>query len=207
MNDFVDKFNGYPLGQKVLGLVLLVALLGIGVHMGVLSPMHEETARAKSRAVELQREKESLEQLKKNRSQVLAQLEQLKRQLLIAQEKLPKGAEIPSLLQRIHNQAKTAGLEIVKFQRNNDVPKDFYVEIPVEMALSGSYDELANFFYYIGRMTRIVNVSDIALTRVNSGLNPDGDLKVTARATTFRFKTEAELAGGGDKKKGKGRKK
>lgn len=204
MNDFVDKFNAYPLGQRVLGLVLLVALLGIGVHMGVLSPMYEETEVAKARAVELQREKESLEQLKKNRAQVLAQLEQLKRQLLIAQEKLPKGAEIPSLLQRIHNQAKTAGLEIVKFQRNNDVPKDFYVEIPVEMALSGTYDELANFFYYVGRMTRIVNVADISLTRASSGLNPDGDLKVTARATTFRFKTEAELAGGAaDAKKGR----
>lgn len=193
MNEFIDRFNAYPLGQKILGLIVFVFLIGFGAQMAILSPKYEATEAARNQAVALQREKESLEQLKKNRAQVLAQLEQLKRQLLIAQEKLPKGAEIPSLLQRIHNQAKTAGLEIVKFQRNNDVAQDFYVEIPVEMSLVGTYDELANFFYYVGRMTRIVNVADIGLQRENGGLNPDGVLKVTARATTFRFKTDEEL--------------
>lgn len=203
MNEFIDKFNAYPLGQRILGLVLLVFIIGLAAQMLLLQPISDATEAARAQAVELQREKESLDQLKKNRAQVLAQLEQLKRQLLIAQEKLPKGAEIPSLLQRIHNQAKTAGLEIVMFQRNNDVPKDFYVEIPVQMELQGTYDELANFFYYVGRMTRIVNVSDISLTRQTSGVNPDGSLKVTARATTFRFKSDAELTGAGADSKGR----
>jgi type IV pilus assembly protein PilO len=206
MNDFVDRFNAYPLGQRILGLVVVAFLVGIGAQMLLLAPLNEEAEAARTRAVDLQREKQTLDALKKNRAQVLAQLEQLKRQLLIAQEKLPKGAEIPSLLQRIHNQAKTAGLEIVKFQRNSEAPQDFYVEIPVEMELNGTYDELANFFYYIGRMTRIVNVAEIGLVRTTSGLKPDGSLKVNARATTFRFKTDAELAGGGDDKKKRGKK-
>jgi type IV pilus assembly protein PilO len=197
MNDFVDKFNAYPLGQRILGLVVVAFLLGIGSQMALLAPLYESTDAARAQAVELQREKQTLDALKKNRSQVLAQLEQLKRQLLIAQEKLPKTAEIPSLLQRIHNQAKTAGLEIVKFQRNNEVAQDFYVEIPVQMELNGTYDELANFFYYIGRMTRIVNVAEISLVRTTSGLTPEGSLKVSARATTFRFKTDTELNPGG----------
>ena len=195
MNDFIDRFNAYPLGQRILGLILLMSLFGVAAYTGLLSPTYEDIAQQKARAQELQREKESLEQLKRNRAQVLAQLEQLRRQLLIAQEKLPKDAEIPNLLQRIHNQAKTAGLEIRKFQRSNDVPKDFYVEIPVAMDLVGTYDELANFFFFIGRMTRIVNVKDISLRRQSGGLTPDGTLQVTARATTFRFKTEAEMGG------------
>ena len=201
MNDFIDKFNAYPLGQRILALVLVVFVTGLAANILLLSPLEEQTQSAKDRALTLQREKEQLDQLKKNRAQVLAQLEQLKRQLIIAQEKLPKNAEIPSLLQRIHNQAKTAGLEIVKFQRNADTPKDFYVEIPVSMDLVGTYDELANFFYYVGRMTRIVNVEDIALQRSQSGVNPDGTLKVSAKATTFRFKTEAELKNKGKKKR------
>lgn len=193
MNEFIDKFNSVPLGQKVLGLILLMFMLGGGAYMGLLSPTYDAIAAQQSQVQALQREKESLDQLKRNRAQVLAQLETLKRQLLIAQEKLPKDAEIPSLLQRIHNQAKTAGLEILEFQRNNDVQKDFYVEIPVNMKLEGTYDELANFFFYVGRMTRIVNVQDIGLVRLKKGLVAEGGLSVTARATTFRFKTEAEL--------------
>lgn len=205
MNEFIDRFNSYPLGQKVLGLIVIMFLIGIGAYVAMLSPTYEETAAKEARAQELQREMESLNELKKNRAQVLAQLEQLHRRLIIAQEKLPKDAEIPSLLQRIHNQAKTAGLEIIKFQRNSDVAKDFYVEIPVSMELIGTYDELANFFYYIGRMTRIVNVKDISLKRGNSGLNPDGTLEVSARATTFRFKTDAEMKAGAGGKNQRGR--
>lgn len=203
MNEFIDRFNAYPLGQRILGLILLMALIGIGGYMALLSPTYDQIDAKKAQAQQLQRELESLEQLKRNRAQVLAELEDLKRQLLIAQEKLPKDAEIPSLLQRVHNQAKTAGLEIRKFQRNNDVPRDFYVEIPVGMELVGTFDELANFFFFIGRMTRIVNVKDISLARQDSGLSPDGTLKVSAKATTFRFKTEKELKGGGAKKGGR----
>ncbi len=200
MNELIDRFNAYPQGQKVLGLILLVFMIGAGAYVAVLQPINEQIEIQKQEAKKLQQEKESLDQLKANRAQVLAELEQLKRQLLIAQEKLPKNAEIPSLLQRIHNQAKTAGLEILTFSRKNDVPKDFYVEIPVEMNLSGTYDELANFFHYIGRMTRIVNVRDIGLTRSSKGISPEGQLNVTARATTFRFKTDAEMQGGGKKR-------
>ena len=107
--------------------------------------------------------------------------------------KLPKSAEIPSLLQRIHNQAKTAGLEIQRFERRNDAPQDFYVEIPVAMELSGTYDELANFFYYVGRMTRIVNVRGISLIKQKpkGGQVDTGELKVQALATTFMYRSDA----------------
>jgi Tfp pilus assembly protein PilO len=67
------------------------------------------------------------------------------------------------------------------------------------MDLSGTYDELANFFYYVGRMTRIVNVRDISLTRSSSGLSAEGELKVTALATTFRYKRPDEAGAGGPK--------
>jgi type IV pilus assembly protein PilO len=203
VNDFIDQFNSYPLGQKILGLVVLMFGIGVVTYVLALQPTFEETENLRHRAEELQREKKSLEQLKRNRAAVLAELEQLKRRLLIAQEKLPRSAEIPSLLQRIHNQAKTAGLEIRKFERRNDVPKDFYVEIPVAMELTGTYDELANFFYYIGRMTRIVNVKDIGLQRSVKGLTPDGSLKVVAQATTFRFKNANDKKGGKKKKRKK----
>ena len=200
MNDFVDKFNAIPLGHRVLGLVFVFFALAAASYFVLFDPIRVETEQRRAENVELQRKKETLEQLKNNRQEVLAQLEQLKRQIVIAQEKLPKGAEIPSLLQRIHNQAKTAGLEIRKFQRNSDVAKDFYVEIPVDMELSGTFDELANFFYYVSRMTRIVNISSIGLKRSSSGLSADGALGVTARATTFRFKSESEMQAGGGKK-------
>lgn len=187
MNDFIDRFNSIPLAQKVLGLIVILIAFVVGFWFVVLEPIQNDMAAAEAQLQQLQREKERLDQLKRNRAIVLDQLDKLKRQLLIAQEKLPQDAEIPSLLQRIHNQAKTAGLDITLFQRQPDQEQQFYVEIPVRMNLEGTYDELANFLYYVGRMTRIVNMKNLSMSRSATGLTPDGELKVSVRATTFRY--------------------
>lgn len=187
---FIDRFNTYPLGQKIMLLLMLVILIFVGFYGLALQPLQDEINQRKDQLTQLQREKEKLDQVKANRADVLARLEGLKRQLIIAREKLPATAEVPSLLQRIHNQGKTAGLDINKFKRLPDTAKDYYTEIPVEMELVGTYDELANFFFYVGRMTRIVNVQGISLTRISNAIESEGELKVTARATTFMYKGE-----------------
>ena len=151
----------------------------------------------------LQNKQEKLELLKANREEVLSRLEALKRQLLIAREQLPVNAEVPSLLQRIHNQAKTAGLEINTFKRVPNETKAYYTEIPVEMELVGTYDELANFFFFVGRMTRIVNVRELSLKRTNKSLEEQGELKVSALATTFMYNKAGEGEEDGGKKKKK----
>lgn len=188
MDDFIDRFNSVPLGQKVLLFILLMVVIGVGFWMVVYSPIQDDIESANNRLSDLEQEKERLERLKRNQEKMSQKIADLQQELLIAREKLPASAEIPSLLQRVHNQAKTAGLEIRTFQRNNEVPRQYYIEIPVSMELRGTFDELANFFYYIGRMTRIVNITDISLKRVKSGLEQDGSLSVSAQATTFRYK-------------------
>jgi type IV pilus assembly protein PilO len=190
----IERFNTYPLSQKIMLLGLIVILIFVLFFMFVYSPLQDEINVRKQQLTTLQREKEKLDQVKANRADVLARLEGLKRQLIIAREKLPATAEVPSLLQRIHNQGKTAGLDINKFKRLPDATKDYYIEIPVEMELVGTYDELANFFYYIGRMTRIVNVQGITLERISNKLEAEGELRVTARATTFMYKGDDAAA-------------
>lgn len=203
MNEFITKFNSYPLGQKLIFVILLMSLMAVGFYFLHYQPHQEAYAGQEARLKQLQQEREKLDLLKANRAEVLARLEGLKRQLLIAREQLPQSAEVPSLLQRIHNQAKTAGLEINVFKRESNVTQSYYTEIPVKMELVGTYDELANFFYYVGRMTRIVNVRDITLSRQNKGLEADGELKVSALATTFMYNAGGQAAD--DKKQGRRR--
>ncbi len=192
MNSFVERFNSFPLGQRVLFLFLLMILVLIGSYALMYPPMQDAIQGQKQELAKLERQKQKLAQLKANKAEVVAKLGQLNNRLLIAQEKLPVTAEVPSLLQRIHNQAKTAGLEIDKFQREKDEPKSYYIEIPVQMQLVGTYDELANFFYYIGRMTRIVNVKGISLVhqKPSGGASDSGELKVEALATTFMYRSD-----------------
>lgn len=207
MNDLIGRFNSYPLGQKVLVMLLLIITMVIGFYFLHYQPYQDEVTNLNADLKKIQEDREEFEVLKNKRADVLSRLEKLKRDLLVAREQLPASAEVPSLLQRIHNQAKTAGLEITSFKRVPDESKNYYTEIPVEMKLSGSFDELANFFYYLGRMTRIVNVRDITMTQSGkismSNSDETGELAVTARATTFMYNApqESTLVKKGGKKK------
>ncbi len=190
MNELIGRFNSYPLGQKVLVMLLLIITMVIGFYFLHYQPYQENLVRLNNDLKDIQQKREEFEVLKNQRAEVLSRLEKLKRDLLVAREQLPASAEVPSLLQRIHNQAKTAGLEITKFKRIPDESKNYYTEIPVEMELEGSFDELANFFFYLGRMTRIVNVRDITMKELgksSQSTETAGELKVTAKATTFMY--------------------
>jgi type IV pilus assembly protein PilO len=195
MNDFIDKFNQVPMAQKVLLLIILLVGMAAAFWFVVYTPIQDDIEKNKNQLSQLEQEQKRLERLKENQARMRSKIAELQQELLIAREKLPETAEIPSLLQRIHNQAKTAGLEIQNFQRLESRPQQFYLEIPVSMELTGTFDELANFFYYVGRMTRIVNVKNLAMKRKDTGLNQNGDLVVTAQATTFQLKQKGQDGG------------
>lgn len=187
MNEFIDKFNQIPLTQRVIALIILMVLLAGGFVMLVYQPETERITQAEGRLQELEQKKQELALRNERKARIQAKIAALEQELLIVKEKLPESAEIPSLLQRIYNQANTAGLEIRNFKPLGHQEKPYYTEIPVSMELVGTYDELANFFYYVGRMTRIVNVKDLDIKRQKGGLNEEGNLIVTAQATTFQM--------------------
>jgi type IV pilus assembly protein PilO len=194
MNDFIDKFNQVPLTQRVVGLILAMAVLGVGFGYLVYGPLQDQLARSEGQLQELKQKKQNLALLKEKKVRIQAKITLLEQELMIAKEKLPASAEIPSLLQRIYNKANTAGLEIRAFEPMESRPKPYYIEIPVAMELVGTYDELANFFYYVGQMTRIVNVKNLDIKRQESGLNQNGNLIVSAQATTFQMKPAGTAA-------------
>lgn len=197
MNDFLDKYNQVPSAQRwVLFLIVLALLLG-AFYFFMISPTLNKIKGSANAIAATQQQINDLAAKKRRRQDLLKEIETLQVDLVRVQNQLPTTNQIPNLLQQIHDQARTAGLHIDRFERTTDVPRDHYVEIPVKMTLSGTYDQLANFLFYVGRLTRIVNVRDLAIKAVSSSLDPKsqdqlGQLKVTALGTTFRYKTADE---------------
>ncbi len=102
-----------------------------------------------------------------------------------ALELLPDEREIPSLLKEISENGIDAGLEFKLFVPEVEAAKDFYVEIPVTIEVEGEYRNVAEFFYKVSKMTRIVNI-------VNVSMRPKEVLSTTlvtrCNAVTYRFK-------------------
>lgn len=117
------------------------------------------------------------------------QLAEIDRQFGALLKQLPNRAEMDSLLSDINQAGLGRGLQFELFKPGSDVVKDFYAEMPIEIRVTGGYHDLGEFAADVARMPRIVTLNNIALDGQASG-----KLKFDARAVTYRYLDEDELA-------------
>jgi type IV pilus assembly protein PilO len=114
------------------------------------------------------------------------EMDALEQKFQEALTQLPLNKDIEELLSQLSDVGKKSGLEISKVTPVNEAAEGFYSRIPIQMAVSGNYNEIAMFLQEIANLRRIVNVSDLKL----GAPTVKGD-KVTLTsefiATTFRF--------------------
>jgi len=118
-------------------------------------------------------------------------LRDLGAELKRAQARLPDQREIADLLDNVAASGRQAGLEITLFRQKPEVLHDFYAEVPVEMQMRGTYQDVALFLDRVKRLDRIVNIANIQLTKPRL----EGErmlLDAACTATTFRFLDETE---------------
>ena len=125
------------------------------------------------------------------RGEAERQLRDLTAELRRAQARLPDQREIADLLSNIAASGRSAGLEIMLFRQKPESYHDFYAAVPVEMQMRGTYHELATFLDRLKRLDRIVNVTDMHLSKPQID-NERLLLESTCMVTTFRFLDEAE---------------
>ena len=119
------------------------------------------------------------------------EVEVLDQQLSVALKELPDKREIYLFLDSISDKARNAGLEVPLFQPQPEQKKDFYAEVPVQIAVRGTFNQVATFFDEVGHLERIVNVDKFAISQPVFE-NKDVQLTTNLTATTFRFLEESE---------------
>lgn len=125
--------------------------------------------------------------------QIQEEVKHLEAQLRAALSQLPDQKEIPELLSTVSTVGREAGLEILVFRQRPENLKDFYAEVPVEMVMRGNYRQVTSFLDAVGKLNRIVNVTNISLK--NPIIRPDGVIIDTScTSVTFRFLSEEERA-------------
>jgi type IV pilus assembly protein PilO len=121
-------------------------------------------------------------------------------QFKTAMRALPEREEIPSLLTSISRSGQDVGLEFLLFEPKSEVRKEFYAEIPVAMNVKGGYHDLALFFDKVARLSRIVNIRNISMSRAGQTL----DLNTSCTAVTYKFvEPEPKKDAGKNKKRKK----
>ncbi|MGC5699964.1 type 4a pilus biogenesis protein PilO [Pseudomonas sp. NFXW11] len=103
---------------------------------------------------------------------------------------LPGESEVPGLLEDISRLGLGAGLAFEEIRLQPERPRQFYVELPMQITLVGSYHDLAAFVAGVAGLPRIVTLHDFRL-RPLSASNPDR-LRMGIEARTYRYDKSPE---------------
>jgi type IV pilus assembly protein PilO len=193
MNEWIEDLLDKPLQQKILYLtgasiviwfVLWTVLLG--GQWSRLSQLSEELGNDRERLASMQAKAANLEAVR-------AQVSELDRELSAALARLPDRKEIPNLLNNLSELANASGLRITKFRQLDELPRDYYAEVPVELSMQGSFHQVAAFFSRVPRLSRLINMSSISMKRP-AVFGDAVQVDASCLATTFRFLDEEERA-------------
>jgi type IV pilus assembly protein PilO len=186
MDPRVDKLLKLPTKQKVALLVLLILAEGALMVWLLVIPRHEELTKLKAKVVEVLKRLDEDRSIAADLPRFKKEYEKLTLDLQQALTELPNQKEIPTLLTSITGAGKSAGLDFLIFRPRAEEPKDFYAAVPVDITVSGSYYQIANFFTGVSNLSRIVNITNLAFADIRSS-GSKTLMRVNCLATTFRF--------------------
>jgi type IV pilus assembly protein PilO len=127
-----------------------------------------------------------------------------KLQLLTAQ--LPPETEVSGLLRLIQNLVSQSGLSLKLWRpdKRRAHPSGLYEEIPINMDLTGGYNDVALFFDRVSKLTRIVNMLNLRMGSATMSKAGNMEIKISCTAMTFAaVEKKPDVAAGPATKKAK----
>lgn len=198
INDLdASNIGSWPQPLKIVVFVFVaVIILGVGYFV--------DTSKQLASLEAVQEKEAELTQLFEIKQAKAANLESYKLQLKEIQKtfgsllnQLPGKTEVADLLTDITQSGLTNGLEFDFFKPQEEVPKDFYVELPIELKVRGNYHEFGQFMSGVAGLPRIVTIHDFTISRAKqkdrNSRQRFQELVLEANAKTYRYLDEKEL--------------
>jgi type IV pilus assembly protein PilO len=187
---FLEKIENLSKVQRIIISVgSFVVIAGIFIYFLYL-PKYEKINSLKKQLTDLEQKLSTAKRNAADLKKFQAKMKEAEAQFNMAMKKLPETKEIPSLLTAISDSGQQVGLEFLLFEPKKEKKKEFYAEIPVAMSLRGDYHNLAIFFDQVARLNRIVNITNIQMTRAKGKGKAAGELLAKCTAVTYKFLDE-----------------
>jgi type IV pilus assembly protein PilO len=183
-------------GLKQWGaLVGGAALLTVALYFTVFKSQREANTVAQTSLQAKLQENQELEAYRPKLKEIEAQLASLKQQLEIEQRIVPDEKDVDGFMKMLDAEASKSGIELRRYTARPVAAKEFYTEVPFEMELDGPYYSMLDFFDRVGKLERIVNISDLLVANTKKGgeaktkhtyqYAPNESIVATCTATTF----------------------
>jgi len=188
LNDLdLSNVANWPLPARVVLIgIVFVSVLGLGYWFDI-KDQGIRLEKAEKKEIELRQTFEVKARKAANLAAYEQQLEEMKASFGAMLRQLPNKTEVAELLVDISQSGLAAGLEFKLFKPQDEVPREFYAELPISIRVKGSYHEFGNFISGVAALPRIVTVHNI-----NMSPDKDGELTMDILAKTYRYMDEEE---------------
>lgn len=170
----------WPFEIKTVVALVLAIVVGILSYNLIVSSKLPQLEQAELKEVELKREFEAKYRIAVNLEAYQEQLARIEADFSSMLRSLPTSNETPGLLDDITYVGTSAGLTFRLLNWQNEVPKEFYTELPIELEVKGNYHEFGDFVSSIAGLPRIVTLHDFEIISESDGL------KLQMQAKTYR---------------------
>ena len=180
--DFKELPN-WPLQGQLASLFIMIVMVLAAAYFLVFSGIQDEIAQAKLKEEELRQTFVDKKRQASNLAALENQLKQIETSFGTLLKQLPSKSEMDALLTEINQAGIGRGLQFELFRPAAEVKTDQMAEMPIQIRLTGTYNELAAFATDVSQLSRIVTIGDISLTPTDAKSNR---LVMMATAKTYR---------------------
>lgn len=150
-----------------------------------------------TRLDDVTKKEDELKETYKSKSIQAANLENLEKELAQLRtafdsllKQLPTDAEIPNLIQELHQAASTNGLRLAGLSPMKAVNDGAVQTLPYDLLIAGEYNQVTKFARDVGGLSRIITLSGLNVKKDPKG----GKIVLQAIASTYKVRSAEELA-------------
>jgi len=187
-----QNMGSWPLPVKFTIYVFVFALVLALAYFVLIQPVRNDITSAEGQKVSLLSDYRDKDSKLRNLQQYQAQVEQMEStfgQLLL---QLPKETEIPGLVEDINYTGVGSGLQFDNIKVQNEVKKDFFIELPIEIKGRGDFHSFGGFVSALAALPRIVTIDNFEIAPLPAKSKSEVPvLGLTIHSKTYRYNDAA----------------
>jgi len=179
--------------QVLLALAITVVLVVVGVYVpgSPVAQERDEVDKAVRQRAELNQQVTQLQVYRQRYSELKSQMDALSKQLDTLKTIVPEEKEADEFIRMVQGAAAASNVQLRRLTSQAIVTKEYHYEMPFEVQADGPYFNILDFFGRLSRLSRIINVGDLAFADPAKGqgtkypVRPGTTVSGVFTATTF----------------------
>lgn len=182
----LNNIGQWPKAAKIILAVVMVVFVSYFVYYVLVSDKITELDRVIAEESKLKTDYQAKYFVAANLELFREQMEEAEEMFAKQVKRLPESHETPGLLDDITFVGTTSRLDFKKLNWQEEIKREFYTELPIEVQVSGSYHDFGEFVSKISGLPRIVTLHDFAIVGDMKG--SDNSLTLKLQAKTYKYR-------------------